>query len=176
MTVGPAAPLNHSLRQRRQFILGLALFWLVLDQLTKILVQTHLALHESRSVGPWLFWTHVHNRGGAFGLFPGASLLFLATGIGVIAVLFYTLPQARTLDRASSLAYGLILGGAIGNMLDRVRYGYVTDFIDLNFWPLVTWPVFNVADIGISVGIGLLVIVSLLPAKREATPLEGGSD
>ncbi len=166
MSLPPAAPLSQlTIRKRRLFILALAAFWLILDQVTKLLVIQNLALHESHPVGSLLFWTHVHNRGGAFGLFPGASLLFLGTGIAVIGVLFWTLPQAKSLDWLSATAYGLILGGAIGNLIDRVRFGYVTDFIDLNFWPLVTWPVFNVADIGISVGIGLLVLTTLLPQR-----------
>lgn len=153
----------------RRFVLGLALLVLVTDQLTKLLVQKHLALHESQPVGTLLAWTHVHNRGGAFGLFPGASLLFLGTGVLVIAVLLWTLPQARSLGRVNAVAYGLILGGAIGNLLDRLRFGYVTDFIDLNFWPLVTWPVFNIADIGISVGIALLVLTSFWPMSQPAS-------
>lgn len=171
MSLSPAAPdaplPDATVRKRRFFILGLALFWFLLDQLTKMLVQSHLSLHESHPVGSLLFWTHVHNRGGAFGLFPGASLLFLGTGVAVIGILLWTLPQARTLDWTSAVAYGLIMGGAVGNLLDRVRYGYVIDFIDLNFWPLVTWPVFNVADIGISTGIGLLVLTTLLSSKKS---------
>ncbi|GMU52351.1 MAG: hypothetical protein AMXMBFR33_14970 [Candidatus Xenobia bacterium] len=154
----------------------LALGWLLADQGSKWLVQSHLKLHESQTTpGDWLLWTHVHNRGGAFGLFPGASLLFLGTGVGVIAVLLWTLPRTRSLDWASAVAYGLIMGGALGNLLDRLRLGYVVDFIDLNFRPLVTWPVFNVADIGISTGIGLLILTSIWPSRSPRPAPESSS-
>ncbi|MEW6281839.1 MAG: signal peptidase II [Candidatus Eremiobacterota bacterium] len=140
----------------------LALAWLVLDQVTKAWVQSSMTLHQSiETPGNLFFWTYIHNRGGAFGLFPGASLLFLTTGVLVTAFLLWSLPRARNLSTPTAVAYSLILGGAVGNLVDRVRYGYVVDFIDLNFWPLKQWPVFNVADIGISVGIGLLVLTSL---------------
>ena len=137
---------------------------LMADQVTKGLVV--LAMHPGQSIpSSGLFrLTYVTNSGSAFGLFPNQTLfLVLASfvGIGVLLIFYRTNPINSTLLR---LSLGLQLGGAIGNLVDRVRLGYVVDFIDVG-----AWPVFNLADSAIVVGlIGLFW--TLMSAKGRVAP------
>lgn len=111
--------------------------------------------------------THVHNTGAAFGIFPAAGIVFTIIGVivvGAIIYYFHQLPQGQWLIRT---ALALQLGGAIGNLLDRFRQGYVTDFINFEFWP-----VFNVADSAIVVGVGILIIVMIIEDQREKREAE----
>ena len=122
----------------------------VADQLTKLLIQANLAPGQSVPVGP-IGITYLANTGSLFGLFPHQTLFLIITAaIGVVAVVVYYryLPTKTLLIRAS---LGLLLGGAVGNLTDRLRFGYVIDFIDLR-----VWPVFNLADSAVTVGIIML--------------------
>ncbi len=158
-------------------ILAIAALVIAADQITKHLVVTRLAEGESWIPAPWLApiaqVTHVTNTGVAFGLFPKLGGLFtLVAVIVVVVILLYqrSLPQhapAATLW-LMRVALGLMLGGATGNnLIDRLRQGFVVDFIDLNFWPLREWPVFNVADSSIVVGVILLTVTMLVDERRE---------
>jgi signal peptidase II len=148
---------------------GLVVF---LDQLSKYFVVARLAEGQSWEVAPWLApifsITHVTNTGAAFGLFRGGSDFFvIIAAIVIVAILVYyrQLPDGQWLMR---VALGLQLGGAIGNnLLDRLRQGFVIDFIDLNFWPLHDWPVFNLADSSIVAGVTLLALLMLEEERRE---------
>lgn len=125
-----------------------ALAVLVLDRLTKLAVQAWLPLGHSRPVlGRLLAITHAQNTGAAFSLGVGLGNLFLAlelVAVGVILYLYRRVPPGELWMR---LAMGMVLGGALGNAIDRVLSSAVTDFIDLGWWP-----VFNLADAGIVVG------------------------
>lgn len=142
------------------------------DQLSKHLVTTWLGPGQSGDIVPWLASifriTYVTNTGAAFGLFRGWGNIFVVIAIIVIVmIVFYThsLPDGQWLMR---VALGLQLGGASGNLVDRLRYqGSVVDFIDLNFWPLRDWPVFNVADSSIVSGVILLALLMLWEEQRE---------
>lgn len=130
---------------------------LLADQATKAYVTAHLDLHESWMPLDWLEpvfrFTLVHNTGAAFGIFPGGGSIFLVIAVVVssIIVFYYRqLPAGTWLVRA---ALGLQMGGALGNVIDRVRLGYVVDFFNVTHWP-----VFNVADSSIVVGVGLLML------------------
>lgn len=134
---------------------------LAADQLTKHIVTGRLKLGEGTHVaGP--FWIHhVQNSGIAFGLFSSATAVVIAlTGIAVAWMLIYF---ARSGSRHPVLpvALGLVIGGSLSNLLDRVRLGYVTDFLDLRYWPA-----FNLADSFIVLGVGIL-LTALLSAERE---------
>jgi signal peptidase II len=152
----------------------LSLFVLVLDQWTKWLIELHLPAHASHPVLPGLFnLTHVRNTGVAFGLFAsggeGTATLLLA-GLGLIALLvvgyyFWKTPPAHHLLLG---ALALVLGGAVGNLLDRCVAGAVTDFIDV-YWRTHHWPAFNVADSAITIGLLLLAADTLRPAPRSAS-------
>jgi len=142
--------------KRIDFLLpGTAALTLIADQLSKSFIRAHLRLGESwipfPALGRWFAITHVTNTGAAFGLFPQMGLVFVAIAVVVVAaiVIYYRhLPAEQWLVRVS---LGLQLGGALGNLIDRLRYGHVTDFLDFK-----VWPVFNVADSAIVVGVAIL--------------------
>ncbi|NLE46383.1 MAG: signal peptidase II [Chloroflexi bacterium] len=142
------------------------------DQLSKAAVMNSLPEGQSWSIASWLTpivqFTHVTNTGAAFGLFPGLGALFVIVSfIVVVAILLYGrhLPTGRWLTR---VALGLQLGGAIGNnLIDRLSRGYVVDFIDVQFWPLHNFPVFNLADTSIVVGVAILCLILIWEDRRE---------
>jgi signal peptidase II len=157
----------------RQLYLATAVSVTVLDQLVKAAVDRFLALHESRVVVDGLIHlTYVRNRGAAFGILseaelPYQSLLFsLVSAVALLAIAAYAwrLPPASRLPR---LALSLVIGGAVGNLIDRIRLGYVIDFVDV-FWKSYHWPAFNLADSAISVGVVLLVL-DLLRSPQGGT-------
>jgi signal peptidase II len=140
-------------------------FWLAavaafaLDQYTKHLIVAGFAEGESRIVIPHvLFWTYVQNRAGAFGLFGTQPWLLVGMAVAVLGVFYFAFREQA--------ANSALVGGAIGNIVDRFHYGYVVDFIDLRWWP-----VFNAADSCITVGVALLLIASL-QRDRAAPKLE----
>jgi signal peptidase II len=145
-----------------------------LDQATKWLVDHLMDLHESRVVVERLVsLTYVQNRGAAFGVFsdaqlPYQSLLFSLVGVaalGGIAAYAWRLPAQSRLPQT---ALALIMGGALGNLLDRARLGHVVDFVDV-YWGPHHWPAFNVADSAITVGVALLILdMVLAPGPEEA--------
>ncbi len=143
---------------------------LVLDQLTKYLIETRVRLYAIITVIPGFFnITHVRNRGAAFGIFSSApgiwrSLFFITITIIAIAVIARLI--WKTQERLLLIAFSLIAGGAIGNLIDRVRYGEVVDFIQW-YVKSYSWPSFNIADSAISIGVGLLVIDMLLQKRQE---------
>lgn len=128
----------------------------LLDQLSKYFVSASLELHESIPVISGIFHiTLVHNRGAAFGLLKNQTYLFVLTALTAIPLLIV---QVRRHTRVSAYTVGLslILAGAIGNLIDRLRFGYVLDFLDFRIWP-----VFNIADSAITIGACLAVWVTL---------------
>lgn len=135
----------------------------ILDQVTKALVRSAFELHEGSTVIPGFFdLTRVHNTGAAFGMmngmeFPFKSLILsLVAGAALIGLAVYgaMLPANQRMAR---LGLALIVGGAAGNLIDRVQYGYVLDFVDL-YWRDWHFWAFNVADAAINVGVGLMIL------------------
>jgi signal peptidase II len=140
---------------------AIALAAVAADQLTKHIVAGNLRLDEGTHVLGPLWIHHVQNSGIAFGLFASATpVVIVLTGIAVAWMLAYF---ARSGARHPILpvALGLVIGGSLSNLVDRVRLGYVTDFLDLRFWPA-----FNLADSFIVIGVGLL-LAALVAAERE---------
>ncbi len=142
----------------------------VLDQWSKIAIVRSFGLFEGKALIPNLFnIVHVRNTGVAFSMFSGMDprwsvpLLAGATLIAVAGVVGYL--GYMPAKRATGAALGLILGGAFGNLIDRVRFGYVVDFLDV-YWRRFHWPAFNVADIAISAGVILLALELLLEPKK----------
>jgi signal peptidase II len=142
---------------------SLPIFYLVsfavvlLDQLTKTWISSEMSRGESRSViGDFFRLTYVHNDGAAFGLDLGGRWAFVAVTLAVTTfiVVSYSRTEKSPLAR---MALALILGGALGNLIDRLRLGEVIDFLQFGVGGLY-WPIFNVADIGVSVGVGLLAV------------------
>lgn len=148
-----------------------------LDRITKIVVIERVVPVEGESVplaGPLASITHVHNSGVAFGLFTNRNALFgiVALAVVVVIVNFYrSLPPDLIWLRIS---LGLLLGGASGNLLDRVAQGYVTDFIDLRLGTgHNVWPVFNVADSCVCVGVAMLAIYLIFQPASSSSRGEG---
>src|SRR3954465_73018 len=138
-------------------------FTLCLDRWTKSLIQNRFSLNESVSVIDGLFnITYVRNTGVAFGIFSSISspaksvLLSLFTAVAAVVVIIYSV-RSPVRNRLLQIALGFILGGALGNLYDRIRFGYVIDFLEF-YYRNYHWPSFNVADSAISMGVVLLGI------------------
>ena len=143
------------MRRRALLIFLGAFIVVVIDQVSKFLVSTHLTLNESwypfSFLKPIFALTYIHNTGAAFGLLQNQNLFFSIIAIIVISVIIYYVRTEQQLDPLIALALALQLGGATGNLIDRLRQGYVVDFLHLNFWAIS-----NVADVCISSGVVLL--------------------
>lgn len=135
---------------------------LLLDQLTKAWILQHLPLYRSIPIFPeWFHLTHVQNPGGAFGFLadqhPGIRqvvfLLFSGLAAVMVLVLYFRTPATH---RVLAAGFALVFGGALGNLVDRLRFGKVVDFLDVHYGSF-HWPAFNVADSAITVGIGIFV-------------------
>jgi signal peptidase II len=146
---------------------------LLLDQWTKGIVTRAFDVHQSRTLIAGLFdITYVRNSGAAFGLFASVDSSIKAILLNSIAVLVFLVVSAYALRSSHrsirlQLGFALILGGAVGNLLDRVRFGYVVDFLDFSISGH-HWPAFNVADSAICVGVGLLFLDMLRNEGEEA--------
>lgn len=148
--------------------LALALLIIVLDQLTKLYFNTTFQYGERLNVLPFFDFTLVYNRGAAFSFLASEEgwQRWLFTGLGCVAAVVIIWMLRRTHGQPRfSLALTLILGGAIGNVIDRVVYGHVVDFL-LFYWNDWQFPAFNLADVGISCGAVLLVLDELLRARK----------
>ncbi len=152
------------------FFFTTALLLLAADQLSKLWIRSNLAIGESLFEVGFFRLIRVHNSGAAFGLFQGQSfLLTIIALVGVAALLLYAFffhHRFPFLDnRLGKLALGLVLGGTVGNLIDRVYLGYVTDFIDFNFWPA-----FNIADSAIVVGVIIVAyfLLRLAGARKRS--------
>jgi signal peptidase II len=155
-----SSSLAHSL-----VIAVVAIVVLALDQYTKNLIVKSFLPGESRLVIPHLLrWTYERNVHGAFGLFGSSSVLLIGMAVIVLVLFWFSFREAAAKSAMVRVAFGMIVGGAIGNVVDRVHFGYVIDFIDFfKIWPNI----FNVADSCITIGVGLLLISSLV-ARRHA--------
>lgn len=130
-----------------------ALGTIAVDQATKALVRSALAVNESRPLVPGVLWlTRVHNTGAAFGMFHGQRWALVLVAALVLAGIVYVAAHLRPESAVARTALALIAAGATGNLIDRVLLGGVTDFMDLGWWP-----VFNVADMSLDIGVAMLV-------------------
>jgi signal peptidase II len=150
--------------------LGLAAVVLLADQFTKILILGYYQLGDSTEVTGFFNVVRVHNAGAAFSFLSDASgwQRWLFVGIGAVAmVLIVWMLRSNPTQRLFSAALALILGGAMGNVLDRLLYGYVVDFIDVH-WAGWHFPAFNVADSAITLGAAALILDELLRVRRAS--------
>ncbi len=141
---------------------GLATLVVFFDQLIKYFVDTHMAVHQSIPVvHNVLYFTYVQNFGAAFGMLSGKrAWLIIFTFIAFIFILLFHKTMGD--DPLLKWALPLLIGGAIGNLLDRLRLGYVIDYVDF-----IIWPTFNLADMCIVVGVGLMVLQMIRKSKEE---------
>lgn len=146
-------------------LLGIAAIVIAVDQVVKALVTAKLSGGTRVDVlGGLLTLDYTENRGAAFGVFQSGGWLFVTVALLVAAAILLYYPRFQLGGMPGRLGLGLILGGAVGNLVDRIRLGYVVDFVDLHWWP-----VFNVADSAIVVGVIVLSLYSLLsPTTRQS--------
>ncbi len=170
----PERPAPLALR-RRAIYLMVTLAVLLVDQRTKQLIQSRLAPHEHVSIVDGIFdITYIRNDGAAFGILAGRDtlrkdLLFYATSTLAFAVLLYNAARAPVSQTWLQLGLALVMGGAVGNLVDRVRFGSVVDFLDVHYRGWV-WPTFNVADSCICVGIAIMGWELLRAPRPAAAP------
>ena len=152
----------------------LSIVVVVLDQVTKALAEAYLIEYRSVSVLPLFNLTLLYNTGAAFSFLSDAGgwqrwfFVFLSTVVSIVIYRWLRLLPAH--ERATAIALALVLGGAVGNLIDRLATGRVVDFIDV-YWSVHHWPAFNIADSAITIGVLLLIYLSFFPAKKpDASP------
>lgn len=147
-------------------LFGVAGIIILIDQLSKAWIVANFGLYESRAPIPALSdvfsLTYTRNTGAAFGLFPSASLFFLVVAVIATIFIMYTYRQVQGQNWRAWLlraAFGLMMAGALGNAIDRVTRGYVVDFLHVYYEPLnFDFPIFNVADMAVVIGVGSLIL------------------
>ena len=155
--------MKFSIHKKYPLTIVVSLSVIILDQCTKYLIIKSFALHQSLDlIEHYLTIVHIRNKGIAFGLLAeqggGTRTIFLIiTSLLAIAFIFYLLSSLKDRQTYATVTLALILGGAIGNLIDRIRWGEVVDFIYVH-WYQYYWPAFNCADSAISIGLVLLII------------------
>jgi signal peptidase II len=143
---------------------------IVLDQLAKYWAVTQLPLHQAVNVMPYFDWYLTYNRGAAFSFLADAGgwqrWFFTITAIMISSVIFFWIKKLEPNEKMTATSLSLILGGAIGNLIDRIYLGYVVDYVQiwLGNYP---WPAFNIADAAISVGAVILILTSFTDSKKS---------
>lgn len=161
--VHPVSPSADSTLRPYATLVGPAAGIIALDQATKAVVTTTLPSHPVKLLAGAVYLDYARNTGAAFSILPGGGFAFAAIALVVSLGILVYYRRVSGGPLAVRLGLALILGGAIGNLVDRIRLGYVVDFIDLRWWP-----VFNLADSAVVVGVVVLIGHSLLAGMREA--------
>ena len=143
---------------------------LVIDQATKLYVDANFRLHESVPViRGWFHLTYVRNKGAAFGILSDSAIripFFITVSIVAMLAILWYIKRLRADQKLTAFALSLVFSGALGNLVDRIRFGEVIDFLDV-FWKRHHWPAFNVADSAITVGVALLILDMFLEERRN---------
>ena len=153
--------------------LGFSALIALADQLIKWLVQQSMAYGQSVEITPFFNWAHVWNKGAAFSLFADGGgwqrYFFIAIAIVVSAVLVKLIRDSH--KRTEALAYSMVLGGAFGNVIDRVFRGYVVDYLDFH-WQSRHWPAFNLADVFILLSVAMILVTGFTAEKGAGNNME----
>ncbi|MBS3906062.1 MAG: signal peptidase II [Syntrophaceae bacterium] len=159
--------------KRKYWVLLICLVFIIaLDQYTKHEAQRKIPLYHSIKVIDGFFnLTHLRNTGGAFGILGGerggiGTIFFITVSLIAVGVILYLFHKAKEHERNLSMSLSLILSGAIGNLIDRIRYAEVVDFLDFHLFSY-HWPAFNIADSAITIGIGLMTFELLFHDKKR---------
>lgn len=147
------------------FLFAVVVF--VIDIASKFWILNHFFLYESVNLLPFFSITYVHNIGAAFSIFEGQRWILAAVAFVVSVVIVYMLYRNNRQQKLENISLALILGGALGNLFDRLYHGFVVDFLDVNFgdWH---YPTFNIADCAICLGIGLFILGNYAKPKKTA--------
>lgn len=163
-----------NIQSRYVALAAIASLVVVLDQITKLYIHTNFQVSDTVSVIPGFFnITYVRNIGAAFGIFREAAesfryLFFLLMPPTAMVIIVMILRGVENSDRWNVLALSMIFGGAVGNYIDRLRFGYVIDFLDFHWYQIYSYPAFNVADSAIVCGVGLLMLLMATQKKVKA--------
>ena len=142
------------------------IIFLIIDIISKLIVSRVCTLNNSVSViNNFFSITYTHNYGGAWSLFSDSIILITVISIIVIIGIIIYLSKKKINNKIESLGYAFLLGGAIGNLIDRIIYGYVIDFLDFNIFGY-NFPIFNIADMGIVIGIFLIIVIEIRGNKK----------
>lgn len=167
-TFGTATSPGH-----RRTIMLVPFLILLVDQLSKTIIMQWLGpqadRHRWEIAGEYLAFEYLENRGAAFGIMTGHTGLLTGLSIGIAAVGIALMWQQATQHAVTAVAIGMIVGGALGNIIDRIRLGYVVDFVAIGIWPK-----FNLADSSITVGV-LSLLWSAFAAERDASHAQSGA-
>ena len=136
--------------------------FLLIDQISKGLVNIYMNVNESIKIFDLLNLTYVHNKGAAFSMLEGARWLFIILGVVALNLIFIFFIKDKKLNKLEIIIYSLLLSGIIGNLIDRLLYGYVIDFIDIN---LFNFAIFNFADSFIVIAI-ILLMIGMIKCKK----------
>ena len=165
-------PVNAIFARRDIIPIGLAVFVVIVDQVTKLWIMKNFALYEQQSIIPDFFnLVYVTNTGAAFGFLAGGKswlrqVFFVGVTLVALGVIVFAYGHLKRQGRLFVYALGLIAGGAIGNLIDWLRFGSVDDFLDF-YLGSYHWPAFNVADSAITIGVGLFLLGTLLQQAKE---------
>jgi len=148
----------------------LALLVVIVDQLTKYIASNSLTMFQPVAVMPMFNWTLMHNTGAAFSFLADQAgwqrWFFSIVAVVVSVVIFVWIKRLQQHEKWQAIALALILGGAVGNVIDRIWLGYVVDFIQV-YYEQWYWPAFNIADSAISIGVVIIIIESIREYKEE---------
>ena len=148
-------------------LIFITLIIIIFDVISKIFISNILILNKSITIIPNFFYlTYTHNYGGAWSIFDNSTLFITIVSFLIIIGIIYYLFKNKVTKKIEIVGYSLLLGGAIGNLIDRIVYGYVIDFLDFYIFKY-DFPIFNVADIGIVVGIILLLVSMILEVYKN---------
>ena len=151
------------MKKHPDFFFAIAFSVFVLDQVTKYLVKSHVTPYDVIRLLPFFNIVYAENIGSAFGMFKSlGNVFFMVVAAGAIMAVSVLIVR----DRANALSFSLVLGGAAGNLCDRIIYGYVIDFLDV-YAGRYHWPAFNVADSALSIGIVLMAYKIVLPDLKR---------
>ena len=166
---------------RLLWVLGVAIF--AFDQITKLWIAARVPFNPMHAHGTgadielipgYLYIIHVGNTGAAWSMFSGQSLFLALLAAGTLVAIFFWRHSLGLRDRLAQICFGLLCGGIVGNLVDRIAYGHVIDFVDVHFGRFYVYPTFNVADSGICVGV-ILYLWHSLRAPRSHPPTAGAS-
>ena len=163
-------------RSKNIYWLWLAAIVLVVDQITKAMIRKRFELYEYETITPFFDLIRLHNTGAAFSFLADQAgwqqYFFVAVALVVSVIILFWLRSLKGQQAFIAAGLSLLLGGALGNVIDRVSLGYVTDFLYFN-WQGYYWPAFNVADIAICLGAAGLIIDSLFNSSKESDSASG---
>ena len=157
--------MNGDMMKKRIFLFSM--LFVFIDQIIKYLISSNVSLHESINVIPnFLYITHVNNDGAAFSMLSGGRWLFVAIGVISLILLIRFILLDTKISKFDCLSYSLVLSGIVGNLIDRVVYGFVIDYIDFNVFGY-DMAIFNFADMCIVVGVLMIIFILIIKGDSD---------